>query len=70
MIVGVLLAAGESTRCGDENELLASIDGEPIVHQNCGVYLPRVGVDYRRPLKSILDIGTGATWSYSGLACT
>jgi len=28
---GVLLAAGESTRFGEENKLLAAVDGEPVV---------------------------------------
>lgn len=32
-VVGVLLAGGRSTRFGDENKLLARIDGEPLVRR-------------------------------------
>jgi molybdenum cofactor cytidylyltransferase len=32
-VAGVLLAAGESSRFGEANKLLATVDGEPVVHR-------------------------------------
>ncbi len=38
-VVGILLAAGTSRRFGDDNKLLAELDGEPVVRHAAGTLL-------------------------------
>lgn len=41
-VVGVLLAAGRSTRFGESNKLLADVDGEPVVRHSARTLLAAV----------------------------
>lgn len=50
-VAGILLAAGESTRYGSDNKLLATIDGEPVV---------------RRATRTLLEAGLGVVLVVTG----
>lgn len=74
VVGGVLLAAGESTRFGEDNKLLAEVDGEPVVRRAAralvGPVSPVVAVvgheaDRVRAALDPLDVGTVSNDRYS-----
>ncbi|PSQ19921.1 nucleotidyltransferase family protein [Halobacteriales archaeon QS_8_69_26] len=68
-VVGVLLAAGLSTRFGERNKLLADLDGEPIVRRSArtlfgadlAAVVAVVGHQADRVMRAIRDPGTFGT---------